>query len=237
MKNVNRTALSAQQNPDNPYEKGFREGVEQLSNQELLAIVIRNGTRVRNALEIAGDVLQYQEEGLRNLCTLTVDEFQEIHGIGAIKALELKACAEIARRITMQERREVISLDSPGSIANYFMEQMTYLTHEEIYLCFFNYKLHIIGQECISTGSNHQSFFSVPDILRAVYRRQADGFVLLHNHPSGNPTPSSDDVAITRHLYDAAKIVGLHFHDHIIIGDHVYYSFFEHGNLISREET
>lgn len=237
MKKENRRmTLCQMKNPDNPYEKGLRQGVASLSNQELLALLIRSGTRQRNAIELAGDLLQLHGEGLRNLCVLSLDELKQIPGIGKIKALQLKAVSELAKRISEQERREKILLKDPKSISNYFMEEMTYLSTEQVRICYFDHRLNMTGQEILSIGTNCKAFADVSEVLRHVFRANADGFVLLHNHPTGDPEPSYDDLMVTKMIKTASDLVGLHFHDHIVIGDHTYYSFNEHGELSSREE-
>jgi DNA repair protein RadC len=234
---IEHLSLKEQNNADNPYEKALRCGLSCLSDRELLALVIRSGTRSASALELAETVIKLRQNGISGLTSLTSEELKEIKGIGEIKALIIRAVGELAVRMSCNVARERLCLDSPRSIAEYFMPVIAGKTEEECYLAYFDNRLHLTGTEIISKGNADSVSVGIDTVLRKVFIHRATGFVLIHNHPSGLLVPSRDDVLFTNRLREASSIVHLFFHDHIIVSDHDYYSFVEHNTFISQEEA
>ena len=214
---------------ERPYEKFLKRGAGSLSDAELLAIIIKSGTKERNSLDIARTLLSGGHGNLLNLYEFSYEEFLKIPGVGKVKAIQLKAIAELSRRIAQTNSGYHISMKDPSSIADYYMEQMRHLKKEFLICAFFDAKCNFIGDARISVGSTSYAYVSPKDILRKALERNATQLVLLHNHPSGDPTPSADDIRITRRLRECAQILDLVLSDHIIIGDNRYFSFLENG--------
>lgn len=215
---------------EQPYEKYFKYGCEHLSDAELLAILLKSGTKDRNSLDVARSLLSDRHGNLLNLYALSHKELLKIPGIGNVKAMELKVIAELSKRIEKTNSGFQMKLDSPSSIAKYFMD-LRHLPHEVLMVAMFDSKCHFIGDARLSVGSTSYAYVSPKDIMREVLMHQATTFVLIHNHPSGDPSASSDDLRVTRRVMDCAKLMDLAFADHIIIGDNTYFSFLENHLL------
>ncbi|MCQ2559967.1 MAG: DNA repair protein RadC [Clostridia bacterium] len=199
------------------------EGAESLSGQELLAVVLGSGTRNLNGLEIAGQILN-RLGGLRQLVTASVEELQNINGIGQVKAVQLKAAVELGRRIAASGTAERLIINSPKDIVGLVMEDMRHLEKECLVALFLNNKNQFLAREVISIGSLSSSSAHPREVFKGAVRRNAASLVLVHNHPSGDPTPSQSDVAVTRTLLKAGEIIGIEILDHIIIGDNCFVS-------------
>lgn len=212
---------------ERPYEKFLQNGVECLSDAELLAIIIKNGTRERTATELARDLLTGRQGNLLNLHELSFEELLSFPGIGKVKAMQIKAVAELASRIARTTRANEIRMDSPESVAEYYMEQMRHYQTETLMASFFNSKCAFLGDAVISRGTVSSSFVSPREIFRQAVLKNAVHFILLHNHPSGDPTPSQEDVHVTERIGDLGEMMGIRLTDHIVIGDNEFYSFRE----------
>ena len=221
--------------PDNerPYEKAAACGVSALTDAELLAVVLRSGTRNCDVLTLASRILSRGNGGgLSVLMHLRAEELASFEGIGRIKALQLSALGEIAKRIWRKEKRDnACSFSDPSSCAAYYMEELRHLEQEELYAVFLDTRMRRIGDRLISRGTVNTSVFSVREVLIAALRAGAVNLILLHNHPSGDPSPSAEDSAVTGQIQEACALTGIHLSDHIIIGDTTYYSFKEWGIL------
>lgn len=216
---------------ERPYEKFLEYGETQLSDAELLAIILKNGTAKENSLDVARKLLQGNHNNLLNLYDLTYRDLMSFSGIGKVKAIQLKAIAELSKRIAKTKSGYTLHMDKPDSIANYYMEQLRHLKEEILVCAFFDAKCNFLGDTIISKGSVNYAYVSPRDIFLHVFDYKAVQFVLLHNHPSGDPTPSEDDIHITRRIDKGAQILELSLLDHIIIGDNEYYSFHENKLL------
>jgi DNA repair protein RadC len=214
---------------ERPYEKFFKYGVESLSDAELLAIIIKSGTRESTSLEVARGLLSGRQGNLLNLYDFSYDELLKFSGVGKVKAIQLKTVAELSKRIARTNSGYHISMTEPATIADYYMEQMRHLKKEFLICAFFDAKCNFIGDAGISIGSTSYAYVSPKDILRTALERNASLIVLLHNHPSGDPAPSSDDIRVTDRIRKGAQLLDLKLCDHIIIGDNRYFSFAEHG--------
>lgn len=218
---------------ERPYEKFLKYGEENLSDAELLAIIIKSGTAKENSVDIARQILQGNHNNLLNLYDLSYRELMKYPGIGSIKAIQLKAVAELSRRIARTQSGYDLRLDRPHSIADYYMEELRHRKEEVLMCAFFDAKCHFLGDVVISKGSVNFAYVSPRDIFRYAFDYEAVQLVLIHNHPSGDPTPSNDDIQITHRIHKGAQILELKMIDHIIIGDNRYYSFHENEQIFN----
>ncbi|MCI8798257.1 DNA repair protein RadC [Acetatifactor muris] len=217
-----------------PYERFLRFGAENLTEAELLAIIIRTGTKNKSALQLAEEVLQlarYPKEGLLGLYDVTVNQLQGISGIGEVKAVKLKCLAELSMRMSMARAREGLSFSSSGQVAAYFMEMLRHRDTECVVLVCLDAKGQMICERKLSEGSVNMSLISPREIFLAALECRAVNILLVHNHPSGDPTPSSADREITCNVKEAGDSMGIPLLDHIVIGDNRYVSFKEAGLL------
>ena len=212
---------------ERPYEKYLRHGEGSLSDAELLAIILKSGTKDANSLDIAREILKGNHNNLLNLYDLSYRDLMQFSGIGQVKAIQLKAVAELSKRISKTNSGYSLRMDNPRSIADYYMEQMRHLKQEQLICAFFDGKNNFLGDAVISKGAVNYAYVSPREIFRYAFDYEAVMFILLHNHPSGDPQPSEDDVHITRRIEKGAQILQLDLVDHIIIGDNKYYSFKE----------
>jgi DNA repair protein RadC len=215
---------------ERPREKMKEQGAEKLSNAELLAILLRTGYRETTALHLAERIIS-QAGGLRFLPDYTLEELQEIKGIGLAKAVQIKAALELGRRMASALRPASLSLSSPQEVANFLMEEMRYYQKEYFRAILVNTKNKIISLEDISVGSLNSSIVHPREIYNLAVKKSAAAVILVHNHPSGDPTPSREDLEVTKRLVEAGKILGINVLDHIIIGEGRYLSFKEKGLL------
>ena len=217
-----------------PYERFLRFGAENLTEAELLAIIIRTGTRNKSALELAEEVLllaRYPKEGLLGLYDVTLNQLQSISGIGEVKAVKLKCLAELSMRMSMAKAREGLNFSSSGQVAAYFMEKLRHRDTECVVLVCLDAKGQMICERKLSEGSVNMSLISPREIFLAALECRAVNILLVHNHPSGDPTPSSADKDVTCSVKEAGDSMGMPLLDHIAIGDNKYVSFKEAGLL------
>ena len=218
---------------ERPYEKCLKNGPAVLSDAELLAVILRSGTREKTAVEVAGMLLELygSRAGLSCLMTLSRRELEKIAGIGPVKAVELLAVAELCRRIVRTRKKPSVSLRDPSSIAAYFMEDMCYLPQEEMRVAMFDTRNRLLHEKVLSMGTVNASLASPRELVMDALRYGAVYLVLLHNHPSGDPTPSDADLKMTDRMTQAGDLLHIPVMDHIIIGDHCYLSMREEGML------
>ena len=217
---------------ERPYEKLLNYGEESLSDAELLAIILKTGTKTENSVDVARCLLEGNHNNLLNLYDLSYRDLMKISGIGPVKALQLKAVAELSKRIARTNSGYHLNLNTPATIADYYMEQLRHKKEEVMIGAFFDSKCHFLGDVVISKGSVNFAYVSPREVFRYAFEYDAVMIIILHNHPSGDPTPSEDDVRITYRIGKGARILELQLVDHIIIGDNRYYSFKEHEQLI-----
>lgn len=205
-----------------PYEKFLTLGPGALTEAELIAIILRTGTRNCSALELAKKVLAKasgKSKGLNGLHHLSLQELMEIPGIGEVKAVKIKCMAEMAIRMATQKAAESLKYDTPETIADYYMEQMRHLEKEKVILLLLDNKLHLIEEYMLSLGTGNASLLSTRDVFIEALRVRACKMILLHNHPSGDPFPSREDLGITQTMKEAGEMMDIPLIDHIILGD------------------
>ncbi len=217
---------------DKPREKCRMYGVKALTDQELLAILLRTGTRDKTVLALSEEILHINPlyDGLVGLAHVSEAEYRQIPGIGAIRAMELCAIGEISARIWKRRRRvSEIDFRDPDSVASYLKEDMRHLDYETVHILYLDNHKRLIRDFVVSRGTCSQTALSPRDIFAEGIRISAVCMIMVHNHPSGDPEPSDEDVHFTRDLELAGRMVGINLIDHIIIGDNRYYSFRKQG--------
>lgn len=218
-----------------PYEKFITYGSKALTDSELLAILLRTGTRGMNARELGEKVLTetaHYGNGLLGLYHIPLKELRKIEGIGEVKAIQLKTIAELSTRMSQAKAKKNLSFHRPASVADYYMERFRHENVEHILLLLFDSGLHLIGEYILSTGTVSASLVSPREVFIHALQEQAAGIMLLHNHPGGNPEPSENDIRITDRILQIGMLTDIPLYDHIIIGDNRYFSFKE-SNLLT----
>ncbi|WFA09486.1 DNA repair protein RadC [Tissierella sp. Yu-01] len=212
---------------ERPREKLYSQGVEALSNAELLAIIIRTGNKEDTAIDLARRILSLDERGITYLSDVSFEELKGVKGIGISKACQILAAIEIGKRLNRIGPYDKIKVTSPAIIADVVMDEMRYLTKEHFRIAILDTKNQILSIENISVGTLNASIVHPRDVFKIAIKRNANSILLIHNHPSGDTTPSNEDINITNRLIDAGNLVGIKVLDHIIIGDNKYLSFKE----------
>lgn len=218
---------------ERPYEKFEASGVSCLSDAELVAVLIKNGTRNKNSVELAREILNLHpvHKGLIGLNYLTDQELQRMDGIGKVKAAQLLCAAEISKRMSRQRRPERESFDSPEAVAAFFMEELRMRETETTVVVYLDSRCRLIRYEMLFVGSVSSCVANPREILKKALQYDAAGFILIHNHPSGDPTPSRTDLSLTERVRSAGELIGISLLDHIIVGDCQYISLKERGHL------
>ena len=213
-----------------PYEKFAAFGSESLTDSELLAILLRTGTKGTSARELGERVLTETARygnGLLGLYHISVQDLQGIEGIGEVKAVQLKAIAEFAKRMARAKAKSGLSFHNPYSVADYYMERFRHENVEYIMLLLLDSGYHLIGEEILSKGTANASLLSPREVYIQAFRNGAAGIMLLHNHPGGNPVPSENDLLVTERIGRTGALTDIPLIDHIILGDNNYFSFKE----------
>lgn len=217
-------------NLERPYEKLLLYGAEKLSNAELLGIIIKTGTKDENAVSLAQKILSIKNDekiskktDLRDLLNVTIEEFMKIKGIGKVKAIQLKAMCELTKRMSLP-LSEVSVIKTSEDVANLLMQELRYEKREKVKLLILNSKNSILRIIDISYGSSNFAVIEPKDVLMEAVKSEAPRIILVHNHPSGDPTPSTADIKVTKRIKEAANLLGIELLDHIVIGDGIYKS-------------
>ena len=226
-------------NREQPYERFLACGPQSLTNAELLGIILRTGTKGASAVDLGREILRLHDpEGnsLSMLPQLTMKELRSIAGIGEVKAVKLLCLSEIARRIVREKIHKSPRLDTPELIADYYMEELRHLDTERTIVLHMDSKMGLLGEDVLTIGTVNGALLSPREIFIKALERRAVQIVLIHNHPSGDPTPSGEDIRVTGQIVRSGNILGIRLVDHIIIGDLCYCSLHEMG-LINNENT
>lgn len=211
---------------DRPREKLARTGADALGDNELLALVIGAGTRARGALTVAQDVIA-AAEGLSGLTRLGMDELTRVSGIGASRAARVLAAIELGRRTLTRESPDRPRFVTPADVANYLMPRFGSYVVERMGVMLLDQKHRLMRTTIVSTGTVDATLAHPRDVFRIAVTASAATVVVFHNHPSGDPSPSTLDRLLTRRLYEAGEMLGIELADHIILGDGAYFSFKE----------
>ena len=212
---------------EQPYEKCLENGPESLSDAELLAVILRCGARGKTSLELAREILSLpgKEEGLLGLYHCTRQELLQIRGVGEVKAIQLQCIGELSKRMAAAGARKGLCFHDPASIAERLRHE-----DQEVLLCMMlDTKNQLLGEKEITRGTVNATMISPRELFLAALQFRAVHILLVHNHPSGIPEPSGDDITVTRQIRRAGEMLGITLLDHIIIGDHCYTSMLEQG--------
>lgn len=215
---------------ERPREKLLKVGEKNLSDAELLAIIIGSGSRNMTAISLAHHIIRSQRQGLRFLYGATISEISKFKGIGIAKATQIKAALELGRRLSVQNPI-TMKIEKPLDVVEYLMEEMKYLTQEHFNVVLLNTKNIVIDVENITKGIVNASLVHPREVFKNAIRKNSTSIILAHNHPSGDPSPSAEDKSITKRLSKAGEIIGIKVLDHIVVGDGSYISFKEMGIL------
>lgn len=220
---------------EKPYEKCLAFGPEYLTDAELLAVLLRSGVKGMSALALSRRLLEASgfRKGLVGLYQLGIDELKKIPGIGEVKAIQIKCLLELSRRISKMNFKEKLSFHNPMSIAQYYMEDFRHCQQEQMLLLMLDTKGQLLGEKTISKGTVNASLVSPREIFLEALSHHAVSIILLHNHPSGDPTPSQEDLFLTERVWEAGELLGIGLLDHLIIGDLKFVSLREQGFLES----
>lgn len=210
---------------ERPREKLLLKGAQSLSDAELLAILLRTGTREDSVIRVAEKLLSvYKNESLGEFANLSVNDFSKIKGIGKVKAITVLAALELGKRLAEAPSIERKKITSPQDVVNYFMPRFRYEKKEHFIVVLLDTKNHILATPVISVGCLNSSIVHPREVFREAIVHFAAAMILVHNHPSGDPTPSKEDIHVTHKLIEAGGLMDIKVIDHIIIGDNCYIS-------------
>mgnify|MGYP004510105415 FL=1 len=218
---------------ERPRERLMEYGKENLSNEELLSIILKTGNGKLSVKEISNNVLNYFN-GINNLKDATKEQLQQIKGIGLVQALTLLSVVELGKRIYMNDNfSDKLLLTSSNSIYNYMKYQLYDKKQEYFYCLYVNQRKELIERKLLFMGTLNRSVVHPREVFKNAYLCSASGIICVHNHPSGNVNPSREDIRLTNSLVELGQVNGIPIIDHVIIGDNDYYSFYEDGKIIN----
>ena len=216
-------------NDEKPRERLMSVGVSNLSNEELISIILKSGTKGYSVKQISSLVMS-EYKNLDNLKNITVNKLSLIKGIGKVKAIELVASLELGKRVYYKKEKTDIILNNSELIYEYFKDLYYHEKQENFYAIYLDTKNKLISYRLLFKGTLDSSSVHPREIFKYAFLESAHSIIVMHNHPSGDATPSNQDIEITKHLIDTGKIIGIPVIDHIIIGNEKYYSFYENMN-------
>lgn len=216
---------------ERPIEKCLFGGPGILSNAELLALVIHSGTPERSAVALAEELLGSLDGGLRGLAAASPQELMELKGIGRVRACSLAAAAELGRRVSRPDMTKGYVISGADDVASLLMEEMRYERKEHFKCVLLDTKGRVITVEDVSTGDLSATPVHPREVFSPAVRKSAASVVCVHNHPSGDPTPSREDIATTERLCQVGALLGIRVLDHVVIGDGRYASMLNEGYL------
>ena len=211
---------------ERPYETCLEQGCQALSDAELLAVIIRTGAVGDTSVELARRVLDLggRQGNLAGLCGLSVQELTSVKGIGRVKAIQIQCIAELSRRMAKSRARDGLCFHDPASIADFYMEDLRHEEREQCRVMMLNTRSMLLAEKQLSVGTVNASLISAREIFLEALKCQAVYIILIHNHPSGDPHPSREDILLTKRVWEAGELIGISLLDHIIIGDRSYVS-------------
>jgi len=207
---------------ERPRERLMKYGAASLSEAELLAIILRVGTVQENVIDLSKRILR--EHSLKDICQLGITELKRYRGINDAKACQLLACAELASRIYASQAQLKARVDSSKDVYELIYPELRFTKKEQFYCLYLDTRNSLIRKELVSVGNLNTSVIHPREIFRSAIKESANSVILAHNHPSGNPEPSKDDLEITKLLVNAGKLMGIQVLDHVVIGDGIYIS-------------
>ena len=211
---------------EQPYERCAEYGAHTLTDAQLIAVILKSGTRDVSAIEIAEQLLNHNNlnAGLAGLCQMKLPDFMKYPGIGEVKAITMLCVVELAKRLSKHSSKKRVHFQDSAAVADYYMESMRYYNQEHFLLLLLDGKNRLIKEIEMTIGTVNASLVSVRDVMMEALRYEAVYMIVLHNHPSGDSTPSVADLNITKRLAEAGRLMDILLLDHIIIGDGVHTS-------------
>ena len=229
---MTKLAINKWDESDRPREKLMKLGPEALSTSELLAILIGSGSADKSAVELMRRIMYDCHDSMSELSRISLDTLRQYKGIGTAKAVTIKAACELCKIMQAEPVKEKQTFNEPRLIRDYFSPRLRNKTNEECWVMLLNQKLRLIRTEQISKGGITEASVDIRLVLRAALLAQAPAIILVHNHPSGSPRPSSADDRLTFSLAEAASVMNIKLSDHVIIGEGTnYYSYAENGKI------
>ena len=214
-----------------PYEKVLKSGPRSLDDSELLAVILRSGTQGRNSVDVARSIIAAGNGSISGIRSLSYEQLLKIPGIGKVKAIQVLCLCTLIVRFSAAYYSEKECYDSPEWVAHRYMEELRTEARETVKVLYLNVKCGLIAEEDMTRGSLSGTVFPIREMLVGAFRHDAFGIIVIHNHPSGNPEPSEEDISVTGKLGDACALSGITLIDHLIIGDRKYVSFRELGMI------
>ena len=216
---------------DKPRERLYQYGSENLSDEELISIILKTGTKGMSVKEVSLKLLEKVGD-IKKLKDIGINTLMGINGIGKVKAIEIKAAIELGRRIYIENNKlSGVILNNSLKIYEYFKDLVGNKKQEYFYTVYVDTKGRYIDKKCLFVGTINNSIVHPREIFKEAYLLSANGIICIHNHPSGDPTPSKEDVVITRKIKEIGMIHGIRLVDHLIVGANSYYSFYEDNKL------
>lgn len=215
---------------ERPRERLLRYGVNNLSNEELLSIILRCGTNNKSVKELSSDIIK-EFNGICNLKDATINKLTKVSGMGLSKSMVIIAMIELCKRIYFSSDNNIIKLNNPKSIFEYTKYLFNDKNQELFYCLYFNNKQQLVGKELLFIGTVNRSITHPREIFKYAYLYSATSVICLHNHPSGDVTPSSEDILFTKSIVEIGLIQKIPVIDHIIVSNNNYYSFHDNGKI------
>lgn len=210
-----------------PYEKFEEYGAECLSDAELVAVIIKTGCQGVSSVELAQRILtgnNNEPQGLRRLMSLDEDELKKYKGVGRVKTIQLLCLGELSKRISFERASMQLNINDPKSVAHYYMPELKYKSEEEVHLMLLTSRNTFINSVMISKGTVNASIVSAREVFITALKYKAARMIIVHNHPSGDPEPSPEDISFSKNIYELGEIMNIHLLDSLILGDNTYVS-------------
>lgn len=218
---------------ERPRERLQQVGAENLSNEELLSIILKSGTKRKSVKELSIDILKEIGE-IKNLRNITKETLQKIEGVGMVQALTILSVIELGKRVYLESSYDKkVILNSSSNIFEYMKYQLWDKKQEYFYCLYVNSKKELLERKLLFMGTVNRSIVHPREVFKHAYLCSASGIICVHNHPSGDISPSKEDIRLTNSLVEIGKLNGIPIIDHIIIGNDNYYSFYEEGEIIN----
>lgn len=211
---------------ERPRERLIKFGVDNLSNEELLSIILKTGTKNYSVKTLANLVLK-EIDSINSLKDITINKLISIKGIGKVKAIEILASLELGKRVYYLKDKKDIILNNSTKVFEYFKDILMYEKQENFIAVYLDSKSRLISYKSLFKGTLNASFVHPREIFKYAFLESAYSIIIIHNHPSGEVDPSSPDIELTNNLFNISKVIGIPLVDHVIIGKTKYYSFYE----------
>lgn len=215
---------------ERPRERFIKYGASNISNEDLISIILRTGTKNKSVKDLSNYILYYYKN-IKNLKYATINSLNNINGIGTVKSITILAAIELGRRVYLTNNEQNLILNSSDKIYNYLKDELINEKQEFFYALYLDSKKALIDKKLLFKGTLNKSVVHPREIFKYAYLLSASTIICIHNHPSGDPLPSKEDIIFTKNIIEISKIQGINVIDHIIFGNNTYYSFYENGDI------